>query len=100
MSMMYMPSSKDRHPTKNENGRIEWHFEKNGVFTIKSAYRLALELKQDKRPSTSSNKVPNGERSIWNNIWKVNVQPKIRVFGWRVAADSLATKKNKWRRTL
>jgi hypothetical protein len=28
------------------------------------------------------------------------VQPKIRVFAWRAATDTLPTKKNKWRRSL
>jgi hypothetical protein len=38
--------------------------------------------------------------NTWDRIWKVKVQPKIRVFGWRVATDTLATKNNKYRRTL
>jgi hypothetical protein len=33
-------------------------------------------------------------------IWKENVPNKVKKFGWRVACDNLATKKNKMRRTL
>ena len=39
-------------------------------------------------------------RSSWDLIWKTKVPPKVWVFGWRVATDSLVTKRNKWRRTL
>jgi hypothetical protein len=85
-------------PTKKD--RLAWHFEKNGIFSVRSAYRLALSLKHQNRDSTSCSQATEGERPIWNLIWKSNVQPKIKVFGWRVAIDSLAIRKNKWRRTL
>ncbi|KAM0844489.1 hypothetical protein ACQ4PT_057047 [Festuca glaucescens] len=87
-------------PSTGQGDRIAWHFERNGVFTVKSAYRLALDLKHQNRDTSSCSMVPNGDRSIWNPIWKSKVQPKIQVFGWRVATDTLATMKNKWRRTL
>ena len=35
-----------------------------------------------------------------NLIWKANVPPKVRIFGWRIATDSLPTNINKRRRTL
>jgi ribonuclease HI len=87
-------------PSTGQGDRIAWHFERNGVFTVKSAYRLGLDLKHRNRDISSCSMAPNGDRSVWNSIWKSKVQPKIQVFGWRVATDTLATMKNKWRRTL
>jgi hypothetical protein len=37
---------------------------------------------------------------MWDKIWKADVPNKIRIFGWRLASDNLATQKNKWRRKL
>jgi hypothetical protein len=69
------------------------------MFSVKSAYRLTLSRKHQASVCSSSS-APNGNRAIWNLIWKANVPPKVRVFAWRVATDSLPTRKNKWRRTL
>jgi ribonuclease HI len=87
-------------PQQEQNDRLAWLHEKNGQFSVRSAYRLAYNLKHRNRDVGSSSNNPNGVRSIWNKIWKAKVQPKIRVFGWRLATDTLATKNNKWRRTL
>jgi ribonuclease HI len=79
---------------------VAWHYENNGCFTVKSAYRLAMSLKQQNRGNESSSSQLNGDRPIWKTIWKASVPPKVRVFGWRVATNSLAMKENKCRRTL
>ncbi|KAM0855094.1 hypothetical protein ACQ4PT_050030 [Festuca glaucescens] len=51
-------------PSTGQGGRIAWHFERNGVFTVKSAYRLALDLKHRNRDISSCSMAPNGDRSI------------------------------------
>jgi ribonuclease HI len=79
---------------------VAWHQEKNGIFTVKSAYRLALSLKQKRREMGSCSREPNGECIVWDFIWKADVPPKVRIFGWWVATDSLVTRINKRRRTL
>ncbi|XP_071676918.1 uncharacterized protein [Lolium perenne] len=33
-------------------------------------------------------------------VWKANVPPKVRVFGWRLATDTLPTRNNKFNRNL
>jgi hypothetical protein len=42
----------------------------------------------------------DNERNIWKHVWSAPVPYKVRVFGWRTAYDNLATKWNKFRRTL
>ena len=87
-------------PSTDTKDRVAWHHERNGVFSVRSAYKLAASLKTHaaQEPSSSSGEVQ--DRSIWDNIWKAKVPPKVKIFGWRVATSSLATKKNKFRRTL
>jgi hypothetical protein len=87
-------------PQQNHEDRVAWHYERNGVFTVKSAYRLAYSLKHQNRNCVSTSSKPDGERALWNCVWKANVPPKVRVFGWRLATDTLPTRNNKFRRNL
>ncbi|KAM0864202.1 hypothetical protein ACQ4PT_044078 [Festuca glaucescens] len=41
---------------------------------------------------------PTGERKVWDLVWKANYPPKLRIFAWRVASDSLGTRQNLNRR--
>lgn len=87
-------------PKSNMEDSVAWHYEKSGVFTVKSAYKLADSLKRDSNSSASSSISEPGNRSIWDVIWKLNVPEKVKIFGWRVATNSLATKHNTFRRTI
>jgi hypothetical protein len=60
-------------PQTNQQDRIAWHFEKNGLFTSKSAYMLALNLKHPNNDSQGCNSSLEGEHQIWNCIWKTKV---------------------------
>ena len=89
-----------RLPSTETEDTLAWHFEKSGVFTVRSAYRLAVSLqKQSKNPASSSTNDTDNQ-SIWDIIWKAKVPEKIKIFGWRVATNTLPTNKNKWKRTL
>jgi hypothetical protein len=87
-------------PETSRNDFLAWHYESNGVFSVKSAYKLAYSLKHNNqnRPGTSSSSDSN--RTLWKLIWNAPVPNKVRIFGWRTACDNLATKKNKFRRNL
>jgi hypothetical protein len=69
-------------PVSGTEDCVAWHPKKNGTFSVKSAYQLDLAWKQQ-ATACSSSSAPNGKQSIWNLIWKVEVQPKVRVFMWR-----------------
>lgn len=79
---------------------VAWHYEKNGIFTVRSAYRLAASAIQAEQANPSSSTRDADDRSIWDLIWKAKVPGKIWIFGWRIATNTLATKKNKCKRTL
>lgn len=78
-----------------EGDLIAWHHEKSGLFSVKSACRLALILKQSQGEVGNSSSAMNGERRLWNIIWKANVPQKIRIFAWKAASNSLAVQVNR-----
>jgi hypothetical protein len=80
--------------TRNIEDFWSWNFEKKGIFTVRSAYRMLVETKQrreawlDGRASSSDT---TAESKSWTTMWKVKVPSKIRVFLWRLAKQSLPT---------
>lgn len=62
-----------------------WHLEKSGLFTVKSACRLAWNLSNHGRSDASSSDAPSGERKIWFVLWKTKVPAKIKIFAWKLA---------------
>ena len=66
-----------------ENGKHE--------FTVKSAYQVALRLRQ-KVDAEHSRAQEDGRR--WKMIWKMNVPPKIKTFIWRACSNILPTRDN------
>lgn len=87
-------------PRSGGSDVLAWHYEKSGVFSVRSAYRLAVSIQNHSNTTTSSSSGEADDRSIWDIIWKAKVPEKVKVFGWRVAIGTLATKRNKWKRTL
>jgi hypothetical protein len=77
-----------------------WHYEKTGIFSVKSAYRLAYNLNHGVMWRAGSSSRPDNTRLSWKTIWNAKVPSKVKIFGWRAACDNLPTKKNKFRRTL
>jgi hypothetical protein len=48
--------------------------------------------------TSQSSSSPNGDRHVWNIIWKANVPQKLRIFAWKAATNSLAVRTNLNRR--
>lgn len=78
---------------------LAWHYEKSGLFSIQSAYKLVLHARLDSNLGSSSS-AANGERSIWGSISKTPVPHKIKIFAWRLANKGLATIRNRCSRNL
>lgn len=66
-----------RIPHEPGEDTIAWHFEKSGVFSVRSAYRLGLNLKF-RLTETGNSSRPDGQRTLWNLIWKAAVPPKVK----------------------
>ena len=60
-----------------EGDFIVWHYDKNGILFVKSAYNFVLELKDrwDTVGQYSGERV--GEGRTWELIWKANIPQKI-----------------------
>jgi hypothetical protein len=62
-----------------------WNYEKNGIFQVRSAYRMLIQTKNtredwlDHRPAASN--VSDMGKS-WCSMWKIKIPSKIRVFAW------------------
>ena len=57
-----------RMQSNGEGDFVAWHFEKTGMFSVKSAYKLALTLKDKKEDEGQCSEAVLGERKIWDVI--------------------------------
>jgi hypothetical protein len=78
-------------PHRATDDFISWSGEHSGLFSVRSAYRIGLQLKSQGNNAGQSSAEACGDRKIWDIIWKANVPPKPRVFAWRAASNSLGT---------
>ncbi|XP_022143319.1 uncharacterized protein LOC111013220 [Momordica charantia] len=71
--------------------RLIWNFEKNGICTVKSDYKLAHMQSPDTSASTSLSECL---AKWWKDVWQLNLPSKIKVFFWRPCLDRLPTGAN------
>lgn len=91
---------KIRIPGGGHEDVLAWAHERTGIFSVRSAYRLAVRRQEAELGMQASSTSAMGTRPSWNVIWKLKVLNKVRVFAWKVTSGVLPTKLNKWRRTL
>ncbi|RLN32801.1 hypothetical protein C2845_PM03G31430 [Panicum miliaceum] len=89
-----------RLPSRAAKDFVAWNYEKSGVYSVKSAYRLAKQLKEEQDGGRQSTSGPHEGRPIWNNYWKLPIPHKILIFGWRTVQEGLPTMHNKKKRNL
>lgn len=71
-----------------------WHYERSGIFTVRSAYRLLVDTKKRRedwlegRPAASNTSTIQGQ---WRKLWKVRVPGTVKQFAWRLALSSIPT---------
>ncbi|CAL9026263.1 unnamed protein product [Prunus brigantina] len=64
-----------------------WHYERNGMYSVKSGYQLAR-LERDNVCGESSTGVDLSSR-FWKKIWALKIPNKIKFFIWRCVWDFL-----------
>jgi hypothetical protein len=79
-------------PTRPCDDFVAWFPESNGLFSVRSAYRLGLQPRLMRLSVRQSSREPDGDRKIWELIWKAKVPRKFRVFAWKVASSTLAVR--------
>lgn len=72
------------HP--NYRDRLIWKLEKNGRFTVKSAYK---KLYEDKYNFAFTNPAM---RNIWIKLWRLPAFPRVQHFLWKCLSNTLATR--------
>jgi ribonuclease HI len=81
-------------PSRSHDDKWAWHYDKKGVFSVRSAYRMLVDARErrtawlDERGGRSDVK---GLAKEWSSLWNIKVPSKIRVFLWRLARHSLPT---------
>ncbi|CAE5960349.1 unnamed protein product [Arabidopsis arenosa] len=72
-----------------EKDLLGWHYTKEGIYTVKSAYWLATHL-----PSEQQIRSTPGANDLKAQVWRINTAPKLKHFLWKLLSGALATKAN------
>ena len=66
---------------------VAWHFDSKGIFSVKSAYKIHVQMMKDEarrlKGQSSSDVQPTSEGL--RAIWKVKCPPRVHHFLWRLA---------------
>ncbi|XP_074293370.1 uncharacterized protein LOC141620383 [Silene latifolia] len=95
INMLFLPFERERitnirlSPNRPRD-RWYWSGERDGAFSVKSAYRLLARDWLDMAEQSDS----TNTRWLWNKLWKVPVWPCVKLFFWQLCNDALATKAN------
>ncbi|KAK3226112.1 hypothetical protein Dsin_005974 [Dipteronia sinensis] len=89
-AILKIPLSYKRKPDK-----LIWHYDKRGIYRVKSGYQVALRNKV--RDLSSGSSVDSG---WWIALWNLNIPPKVRIFVWRVCNNAIPSLTNLVRRKI
>jgi hypothetical protein len=77
------------------NDQLIWRSTKNGMFTVRSAYYLAVEKQgQSRRESSGTSYM----EKLWKMIWSLAVHNSVKMFLWKACNNILPTKDNLFKR--
>ena len=65
-----------------------------GHFSVSSAYKVALSLKDNSAAVNGGPSNTQNARLFWKTIWQLHIPGKIRSFAWRACKNVLSTKAN------
>ena len=72
--------------------KIIWMGNKRGIFSVKSAYYVALPLLEKSELGECSS--VDYRTLLWKKMWQVKLPSKIRIFAWRACMDGLSMRLN------
>lgn len=64
--------------------RLAWKFNKQGSYSVRSGYRLCMEVFSDQEQLKVA--------ADWSKLWHLDVPPKVKTFLWRSCRDCLPTR--------
>jgi hypothetical protein len=80
-----------RIPASEGDDILSWHYEKSGLFSVRSAYKLAMEGRSENNCGTSM----SADRKIFDTIWKTPVPQKVKIFIWKLVHNGLGVQSNR-----
>ena len=78
-------------PNRQPNDTLVWKENKANVFSVKSAYMVALRVLH---PSFGDHSNAIADGKLWKAVWSLNAPPKVRTFLWRACSNILPTRDN------
>jgi hypothetical protein len=77
-----------------------WSGERNGLYTVKSRYRLLASAEAQRRSFIQRSAAHSNHSSdaLWPKLWKCKVPPKVLVLWWRVLNEYIPSRANLHRR--
>lgn len=80
--------------------RPAWHFDKKGIFSVKSAYKVfrANQVIRSRSGGASSSNPDRSMDLLWRNIWNTKCANKVKHFIWHLCHNSHPLRMNLQRR--
>lgn len=66
--------------------RATWHYTGNGMYTVKSGYEIALELRRNGQLGSrleGEGSTRERRKEVWKSVWRLPCQGKIKHFVWK-----------------
>ncbi|ONH95057.1 hypothetical protein PRUPE_7G049300 [Prunus persica] len=80
--------------------RWMWHYTTNGIYSLKSGYRLEISKKKDCSGAVGSSLEPRVQNAFWRKVWSQEVPQKILYFNWRAIKNYLPCRSNLLKRKI
>jgi hypothetical protein len=71
--------------------KIIWNGTSNGLFSVRSAYHLGLDLLRSKKGECSSS---SNRSEFWKKLWAIKAPNSSKIFLWRACQNLLPSKQN------
>lgn len=71
---------------------IAWNYERNGLYSVRSAYRLLKAEQSQSEAGKLNDTTSSSDSIIWKRLWRLRVPLKIRIFWWRAINNFFAYK--------
>ncbi|OQU93325.1 hypothetical protein SORBI_3001G521001 [Sorghum bicolor] len=74
-----------------------WHYDSKGVFSVKSAYKLAVQIRDHQKGTDASTSMAENQNTYgfrWGKLWQLNIPNKIKMFLWHFAHNTLPLRRN------
>jgi hypothetical protein len=76
-------------PSHGGSDCVAWNFEKSGIFSVRSVYRLAMRHEHGEAIGSSST-LADGRR-VSKALWSPHIPEKVKVFAWKVINNGIPT---------